>query len=221
MRILCPEQFHEACLFALQSDEARDAEIARAEVGHAELDTKTLADLRMARGLSIRSLLSCFGARANSERLNNKDLWLPDTSVILMQDGRRTTPGEMRDTLVSETVISADYSPHSFFFREAWFFRSSREEVEIHDKVWYVFDPSVPSLAVDALSDGPSNEQLDAYRRDNPTLCHKFFRPGDELPGGRVVTRSQRRIGMCGGIVYHPDWIGGKRAEFGSWSTHT
>ena len=223
MRILCPERFHDACVFAEQSDAARAAEIAAAEAGMTKIEPNTLASMRRSRGSSVRSLLQCFSARANSERLNTKDLWLPDTSFVIRMSVKSTPVPAVKDRLVSETLITGDMSPHSFFFRETWFDRLSGDEVEIHDKVWYVFDKSVPQEKINELCKDPTVESLDAFRRDEPSLCRKFFRrDGEQFSmDAHTVDRVQRRVGMCGGIIYHPDWVGGKQTAFGSWSTHT
>ena len=66
MRILCPERFYDACVFAEQSDAARAAEIAAAEAGITEIEPNTLASMRSSRGSSVRILLQCFIASANS-----------------------------------------------------------------------------------------------------------------------------------------------------------
>lgn len=212
MTITCPGEFYEAEQFADSADRALEAAIERAD------DAETRAKLEARRCQGTRTLMACFGYRANSDAQDNKHPYLPEDSEVHYENGTvRTILDCGADKPVRETFIYTDMSPHSFFFREEWIDPVTRQRVEIHDRCWYVFLESsqdrVDRLTDAALENAVGEKVLRTY--DGKWARESAAR------GLACRDAMRRRVGMCGGIIYHADYVDGKQAGFGSWSTHT
>ena len=220
MTILCPKEFHEAVDFAVEADFALDAAIRTATA------EKERSKLEENRGKGTRSLLRCFGWRANSDRLSIESDIVPVGSEIEYEDGRRIRVS--KDTVkdiqpIQETFIYSDFAPYSFFFREELIDPRTRKIVKVYDRAWYVIDTRKSDIA-DAEIDAMDEEQLNRLL-DNDWCTRTYWSESAEkaeLAGKKVREVMQRRTMMCGGIIYHADYDkSGNRLGYGSWSTHT
>lgn len=216
MTILCPAEFYAATTFAVEADDALRAEIAR--TGDTEQRNKL-------KGQATKTLLACFGERARSDDIDNKNPHFPPSSVVRYADGSMRTIRELGEygRPIRETFIFKDIAPHSFFFREEWLDPNTRQRVEVFDRCWYIFRDGTTQEAANKLSDEALEEAL---RKSDGTVERTFSE--DEITaltaeGGHVpyVGTMRRRTGMCGGIIWHAAWDGGQPAAYGSWSTHT
>lgn len=222
MIIMCPDAFHEAVQFALEVDRRVESMI---EYGSGD-DEKARRKLEGIRGRASRTLLECFGHRAQADFMDSKDPHFPPDSEVIMPNGAVRTVLDLRkDELpVQETFITRDIAPYSFFFIEELVTPGTRQRVEVHDRCWYIFPKAFPQDRVDLMSD----EELDGCITDPSINARRVF--SQELAeremaasGSSVVREAmKRRIKMCGGIIYHPDYDGkGGKTNYGSWSTHT
>ena len=217
MTILCPAEFAEAVRFAAQADQALEAAIWHAK------DKDARQALEAKRGQGTRTLLACFGHRAYSDDMDNKNPHLPDGSEVQFQDGERRTVYDLGNDRrpLRETFIYRDIAQHYFFFREEWIDPYTRQRVEIFDRCWYIFRDGTTQEQVNNM-DGPALEEA---TRDQERKVERTYRSfdaeaaaADNIPLREVM---RRRVGMCGGIIYHADWRDGQRTDYGSWSTHT
>lgn len=216
MTILCPAEFAAATTFAVEADDALLAEIARTG------DTERRSRLK---GQATKTLLACFGARARSDDIDNKNPNFPPDSEVRYADGSVRTIRDLGEygRPIRETFIFKDMAPHSFFFREEWLDPNTRQRVEVFDQCGYIFRNGMSQEAANALSD---EELEEAWRNSDGAIERTFFEgkiaafaAGDShVP---FVKTMRRRIGMCGGIIWHAVWDGGQPAPYGSWSTHT
>ena len=219
MTIMCPAEFAAAATFAAEADDALLAEIFR--TGDIERRNK----LKARRGQATRTLLACLGARARSDDADNKDPHFPPESEVRYADGSVRTIRDLGEygRPVRETFIFRDMAPHSFFFREEWLDPNTRQRVEVFDRCWYIFRDGTTQEAANALSD----EDLDKAVRNSKGRVERTYFEGNitaltaEGVHAPVVETMRRRIGMCGGIIWHADWDGSQPAMYGSWSTHT
>jgi len=219
MTIMCPAEFAAATTFAVRADDALLAAIYHA--GDPELRRK----LEARRGQATKTLLACLGARACADDADNKNPHFPPDSEVRYADGSVRTIQELGEygRPVRETFIFKDMAPHSFFFREEWLDPNTRQRVEVFDRCWYIFRDGTTQEAANELSD---EELEEAWQNSNGAIERTFFEgrittltaEGSHAP---VVGTMRRRIGMCGGIIWHADWDGGQQAPYGSWSTHT
>lgn len=217
MTILCPQEFYEATEFARNIEE-----ILSTAIFHAK-DENTRKELEKKRGLAMRSLMSCFGSRAFSDARDTECPYFPDGSEIHFADGSVSTVLDCKaagKSLVRDTFIYSDFCPHSFFFREEWLDRDTREVVYIYDRCWYLFKDGRTQYDVDRLEEGTLkdivNLEKEISRVFSAEEAEKATRDGTPVREAMI-----RRGGMCGGIIFHYDYVNGKRAEWGSWSTHT
>ena len=217
MTILCPAEFAEAVRFAAQADQALEAAIRR------EGDEKARRNLEERRGQGSRTLLACFGYRAASDDMDNKNPHLPSGSEVQFPDGKRRTIYELGSDRrpLRDTFVFHDLAPHSFFFREEWIDPYTRQRVEIFDRCWYVFRDGTTQVQ----ANGMDASALEEAARDPERKVERTYREDDmkaaALNHVPFVETMRRRMGMCGGIIYHADWEDGQRTDYGSWSTHT
>ena len=216
MTILCPAEFYAAVQFAEEAEDALRAEISR--TGDSEKRDKL-------KGQAAKTLLACFGERARSDDIDNKNPHLPPGSEVRYADG---SVRKIRDLgeygrPIRETFIFKDIAPHSFFFREEWLDPNTRQQVEVFDRCWYIFRDGTTQEAANEMSD---EELEEAWRNSDGAIERTFLE--DEITaltaeGGHVpyVGTMRKRIGMCGGIIWHAAFDGGQQAAYGSWSTHT
>lgn len=219
MTILCPAEFAAATTFAVEADDALLAEIFRTG------DIERRSKLKERRGQATKTLLACFGARARSDDIDNKNPNFPPDSEVRYADGSVRTIRDLGEygRPIRETFIFKDMAPHSFFFREEWLDPNTRQRVEVFDRCWYIFRDGTTQEAANELSD---EELEEAVKNSEGRVERTFFEgrittltaEGSHAP---VVGTMRRRIGMCGGIIWHADWDGGQPAAYGSWSTHT
>lgn len=217
MTILCPAEFAEAVRFAAQADQALEAAIRR------EGDEKARRDLEERRGQGSRTLLACFGYRAASDDMDNKNPHFPGGSEVQFQDGERRTIYDLGSDRrpLRETFVFHDLAPHSFFFREEWIDPYTRQRVEIFDRCWYIFRDGTTQKQANDM-DGSALEE--AARDPERKVERTYHSPDAEMAAADNIPLREvmhRRVGMCGGIIYHSDWKDGERTNYGSWSTHT
>lgn len=219
MTILCPAEFADAARFASQADDALEATIFHC--GNADERRK----LEARRGQATKTLLACFGERARSDDIDNKNPNLPLGSEVRYADGSVRTIQDIGEygRPIRETFIFKDMAPHSFFFREEWLDPNTRQRVEVFDRCWYIFGDGTTQEAANELSD---EELEEVWRNSNGRIERTFFegRITTLAAGGShtpFVETMRRRIGVCGGIIWHADWDGGQPTAYGSWSTHT
>lgn len=217
MTICCPGRLDEAVLKACEVDDLVDALIIN------EQDKAERAKLEQQRGKACRSLLQCLAARAFSDAQDNKTPRFGDTTEIVYADGRRTRAGFLRpeNLPVRETVLFDDITQHSFFFRELYRDPRSHEIVDVHDQCWYIFPHGVKQEDADAIAEA----DLPALLFNNLAEHRRTF-DQDEAYAARRLGRAVRhstlhRQGMCGGIIFHPNYRNGKPDGTGCWSTHT
>lgn len=216
MTICCPERLDEAVRKACAVDDIVDALIIT------EKDKAKKVKFEHQRGKACRSLLQCLAARAFSDAQDNKTPRFSDNTDIVYANGHRIRAGFLRpgDLPVRETVLFDDIVQHSFFFREIYRDPRSHEVVEVYDRCWYIFPEGIKQEDADAIAveDLPGLlNNLAEYRRT--------FDP-DEADSARRDGRAVRnatlhRQGMCGGIIFHPNYLEGKPDGTGYWSTHT
>lgn len=215
MTITCPKEFNDAVQHALCADSALAAEIARRG--------DTPPEHEHEQGQAVRTLLTCFGYRANSDALSNADQTFLRNALVETSGGRLEPVVDMPRHMwpIQETFIYSDMAQYSFFFEERYINPSSREDVKVYDNCWYMFSNGMSQADVDRipaqyllgmLGEGVSRTFLRDY-------AEQFKSDTD---GGVVRMVPVMRRGMCGGIIYHAD-IGadGTRKPYGSWSTHT
>jgi hypothetical protein len=216
MTILCSAEFAEAAQFAAQADDALEATILSTG------DVKRRKELEQKRGQGVKTLLACFMNLARSDAIYNNDPHFPGDSEVEFLDGRRYTIaslGKYRLPL-REVFVYHDLAPHSFFFKEDWLDRDTRQPVTVYDRCWYIFNDGTTQAAADAMA----ADELDRAVREE-LATRTFF--ADEMTKAafakKVVRETLRhRQGMCGGVIYHADYgIDGKAMPYGSWSTHT
>lgn len=216
MTILCPAEFAAATTFAVEADDALLAEIARTG------DTERRSRLK---GQATKTLLACFGARARSDDIDNKNPNFPPDSEVRYADGRVRTIRDLGEyeRPIRETFIFKDMAPHSFFFREEWLDPATRQRVELYDDCWYVF-AKLGQAEADAIPEDELPQRVgDDVKRSFTEPYARAVRNKIAASGGTGYIRrvKQRRTGMCGGIIWHAVWDGGQPAPYGSWSTHT
>lgn len=214
MTILCPEQFSEAVQFAVQVDDALEAAMATTH------DPAERRELEKKRGRGVKTLLTCFGYRANADVQGNANPFLPPESEVHFAGGlvRKILELDKTRRPVQETFVWPDMAPHSFFFREDWINPDGRDHVDIFDRCWYLFRPphftqeevdAIPEQDLDGLVCGVS------YTFNEKTV-------EDARAAGAICRESKkRRVGLCGGIIYHAEYKDGERLPYGYWSTHT
>lgn len=220
MTITCQKEFADACEFAAAADRMLESEI--------ELETDDAKDCKLAekRGQACRSLLHCFGCLAKWDsdynNLGRADTFKPDTKIV-RQDGIPLTVGENppSDRLPrKETFVFADIAPHSFFFREMFVDPDTRQPVRVFDQLYYVFK--------DVRSRGITQEYVDALTDDGLLMdamkgeCVLEMTDPKSVVAGSIVRHIEKeRHGLCGGIIWHPDYVDGKPTRYGHWSIHT
>ena len=219
MTILCPAEFADAVKFASQADDALEAAIFHC--GNADERRK----LEARRGQGVKTLLQCFGWRANADAQDNRNPAMLDSTLVRWPDGRESVLASLHAATrpVRDTFVFADWAPHSFFFREEWLDPVTRERVELYDDCWYVFRKLSPTEA-DAIPENELPQHVgDDVERSFTEPYARAVRNKIKANGGIGYIRrvKQLRTGMCGGIIYHADYADGKQAGFGSWSTHT
>ena len=219
MTILCPAEFADAVRFASQADDALEAAIFHC--GNAEERRK----LEAKRGQGVKTLLQCFGWRANADAQDNRNPAMLDSTLVRWPDGREAAFASLpaADRPVRDTFVFADWARHSFFFREEWLDPVTRQRVELYDDCWYVFRRLSPAEA-DAIPEDelPQRVGNDVERSFTEPYARAVQNKVMACGGtGYIRCVKQRRTGMCGGIIYHADYVDGKQAGFGSWSTHT
>ena len=216
MTILCPAEFAEAAQFAAQADDALEATISVTG------DVKLRRQLEQRRGQGTRTLLACLGNLARSDDMDNRDPHFPEGSEIAFPDGRRYTIaafGKYRLPL-RETFVCRDLALHSFFFREEWLDRDTRQPVTVYDRCWYIFDDGRTQAVADALD----ADELDQAVREGRATRTFFVDEASKAAFAKKAMREtmRRRQGLCGGVIYHADYgADGKVMPYGSWSTHT
>ena len=216
MTICCPERFNEAVRKAIEVDELADA------LASDETDADKKAELERKRGEACQSLLKCLASRAYSDVMANKTTHFRPNTDIVYPDGSLTSAGLLRpdDRPIQETVIFDDIAQHSFFFREVYRDPRSHEVVEIFDHGWYIFPEGISQEQADAVA----AEDLPVLLRNHEGY-HLTFNPegadAARKDGRAVRPATLRRQGMCGGIIFHPNYREGKPDGTGSWSTHT
>lgn len=217
MTILCPAEFADAVNFASRADAALEAAIFHCG------DPEERRKLEEKRGQGVKTLLQCFGWRANADAMDNRSPDVLDSTIVRRPDGSERTIASLpsSDRPVRDTFVFSDWAPHSFFFREEWLDPFTRQRVELYDWCWYVFRGEMANKDVDSIpeSDLPGLVGESVER----TFDQEYVRRLDAVKGPPVAIRRVRhhRAGMCGGIIYHADYVDGERAGFGSWSTHT
>ena len=219
MTIACPAEFSEAVKFAMEADEALEAEILRTG------DAERRRALEEKRGQAARTLLQAFGYRAESDKLDNEKPYFPETTEIRYQDWTvRPAKGMSKYALpMRETFIYSDWAPHSFFFRELWVDARNRQIVEVFDKCWYIFEEGTSQEAADEMTDEELEEAVKGCSGREVVRTFNSDMAAEAIASHRTCVGTMRmRVGMCGGIVYHADyWPDKGRLPFGSWSTHT
>lgn len=226
MTILCAREFGEACAFAQTADLAYEEAIARAPNGNAADQMKKRS------AMGTRSLLNCLGclSRWDEDYNENPDFakHFPAESEIVYQTGLRRKVGESPDKSWlprQETFIYSDMAPHSFFFREDWIDPVTRQAVFVMDHLHYCFtSPHSRGLnqdSIDALS--PDDLRMKALNRECQVVWTTREAEARKAAGDLVRHIERQRRGMCGGIIYHPDYLQGigKQAPYGSWQIHT
>lgn len=225
MTILCHKEFAETCRFAAEVDIAYLK--AQTVLNPVELRDQ----MEAGRQMGSRSLLFCLGLLALYDNQYNENPmyaqnFRPETYVV-GRDGLKRTVGKEPnvDALPRrETFLFVDIAPHSFFFREEFIDPLTRQVVTVVDQVYYVFrDPKSRGLdqaAIDVLSQ--DDLHLKALNRE----CEVFYSLEDAskaMDAGNSILRhiERERHGMCGGVIYHPDYKDGNKAPYGRWSTHT
>lgn len=218
MTITCPEQFHAAVQFAINSDLMLDAAIRTAKLTEAP----ELRKLEEKRGQAARTLLACFGYRANADAIDNRSPFFPEGSEIRLQDGQTHTAHDWKDRLpVRETFVFADMAQHSFFFREEWIDPYTRERVDVYDRCWYIFRDGRAQEVVDGFDESELPDMLGQEGVSRTFQADTAMKAATQ-PDTAVREAMSRRPGLCGGIIYHADYLpSGERAPYGSWSTHT
>lgn len=215
MTILCPAEFAEAAQFAAQADDALEATLF--STGDVELRKQ----LVQKRGQGTKTLLACFMRLAQSDATDNSDPHFPEDSEVAFPDGKRYTIaalGKYRLPL-RETFVYRDFAPHSFFFKEEWLDRDTRQPVTMYDRCWYIFNDGMTQAAADAMD----TNWLDQAVRDG-LATRTFFADAAKAAFAKKAVRETmcRRQGMCGGVIYHANYgIDGRAMPYGSWSTHT
>jgi len=220
MTILCPAEFAEATRFAVGADEALEAAIYHAG------DAERRKALEARRGQASKSLLQCFGSRANSDDIDNKNPFFPDGSEVLYDDGTKRTILDLGKYMrpLRETFVFKDMAQHSFFFREEYIDPDTRKRVDVYDRCWYIFRDGTTQEEADTLSDEELEQKLresngNVERTYCPETVQAIESAGENVP---FVETMKKRVGMCGGIIYHADHDeDGKPLPYGSWSTHT
>lgn len=219
MTILCPKEFHEAVQFAANADQMVEAAIRIAQKN----DSADLPKLLEKRGQATRTLLGCFGYRANADAVDNENPYFPDGSEVHFdQSGKVRTILDMKPKLpVRETFIYKDWAPYSFFFSEEWLEPYTRCQVDIFDRCWYIFRDGRAQSVVDGFDESELDDLIPNNEGVRRTYnCEEAKKAVTEGVAVREVMR--RRKGMCGGIIYHADYgPDGKRLDYGIWSTHT
>ena len=215
MTILCPGEFHAAAVFAKEADSRLDALMASTD------DDQLRKSLAGKVGQGMRTLLECFAWRAYADECDNKAPYLPDRSEVHYKDGRVCAIHDLgADRLpVRETFITADMAPHSFFFRELLVDPVTREQVDVHDRCWYLFSDGRTQADIDAIPEDKLPEEL-----HRPGVVRTYCTEEAERAARKGVPHREvmrRREGLCGGIIFHQDYISGAPSAFGSWSTHT
>lgn len=220
MTILCPDKFAEACSFAASIDLNYESAIDT-------VDEETKAKLMKSHKLSAaRSLLYAFAARATDDaRYNDKQLFPPNT-LIIGEDGITRKVGENPEKWrlpIQETFIYADPAPHSFFFREEFMDPDTRRIVRVVDTVWYArMNPEADGITPELFASEHNDILRDLVFEGKCVSSWDFEEIKKLQPDMRFVRKVQReRRGMCGGIIYHPDYMDGQQTGYGSWSTHT
>lgn len=219
MTILCPRRFHESVQHAI------DADIILERMTYKETDALKAKKLAARKGQAVKTLLQCFGYRANSDYIDNRDPVFPEGTEIRYADGTTRTAHDIgKDNLpVVETFVFDDMAPYSFFFREDYIDRFTRQRVDVYDRCWYLFPSSFDKDVIERMSDDAMENQLAV----DAAGVRRFFRQEaveTEMakdPSLIVREAMKRRIGMCGGIIYHADYEDGKMMPYGSYSTHT
>lgn len=220
MTIICQKEFADACEFAAAADRMLESEI--------ELETDDAKDGKLAekRGQACRSLLHCLGCLAKWDAEHN-DLGLDDNfrpnTKIVRQDGIALKVGENPPAHLlprKETFVFTDIAPHSFFFREMLVDPYTRQPVRVFDQLYYVF--------MDVKSKGLTQEDVDELTDDdlriktmNGECILRWTEPKDVMTGILVRHIEKERRGLCGGVIWHPDYVDGKSAPYGHWSIHT
>lgn len=225
MTILCQKEFGEACAFAAQADMAYAESIAH-------VDTRSAMGAKMAsrRGSAATSLLHCIGclSRWDADYNENPDFskYLPAESEIVYQTGLRRKVGDSPDKSWlprRETFLYSDMAPHSFFFREDWIDPVTRQTVFVMDHLHYCFaSPHSRGLnqdAIDALS--PDDLRMKSLNRECQVVLTTDEAEVRKAAGDLVRHIERQRRGMCGGIIYHADYVNGERAPYGAWQIHT
>ena len=216
MTILCPDRFYEAVRFALAADEALECAIVT------ETDKRRRDDLSRKRGQATQTLLACLASRANSDDIDTKNPYFPDGSEVHMRDGSIVSVKSFGPSrLMRETFIGSDFAPHSFFFREEWIDIETRLRVEIYDKCWYVFRDGRTQDEADDIDWAALEPEMEASNGKIQRIFNEEDAKRLQDEGVPIRDAMQLRRGMCGGIIYHADYDGDKRAAWGSWSTHT
>jgi len=216
MTILCPAEFAEAAEFATQADDALEAAIFSAG------DVTLRRQLEQRRGQGVKTLLACFRSLARSDAMDNSDPHFPEDSEVTFPDGRRYTIaalGKYRLPL-RETFVYHDLAPHSFFFKEEWLDRDTRQPVTVYDRCWFIFNDGRTQAVADALD----ADELDQAVREGRATRTFFADEASKAAFAKKAMREtmRRRQGMCGGVIYHANYgIDGKAMPYGSWSTHT
>lgn len=217
MTILCPTEFADAVRFASQADAALEAAISNCK------NPEERRKLEDKRGQGVRTLLQCFGWRAKADAMDTSNPNMLDSTVVRWPDGGERTFASLPESgrPVRDTFVFADWSKHSFFFREEWLDPCTRQRVELYDWCWYVFRGEMASKDVYSIPDCelPGLVGKSVVQTFDRAYAHSLVLKD----GPPVVVRNVRknRAGMCGGIIYHADYIDGERAGFGSWETHT
>jgi len=219
MTILCPKEYHQAVQHALDADDALAA------AAYVEKDEKKARSLDSKRGQATKTLLACFGYRAQSDHQDNLTPYFPESSEVRHLDGSVRTIHDLGpDNLpLRETFIFSDFAPYSFFFRELYLDRQTRQQVEVYDRCWYVFKDGTTQEEANRMTD----DELDAcVGKDGVRRVfdqHAVDQELDKDESTVYVERMKRRVGMCGGIIYHADYAddGQTKCPYGSYSTHT
>jgi hypothetical protein len=92
--------------------------------------------------------------------------------------------------------------------------------VYIYDRCWYLFKDGRTQYDVDRLEEETLKDIVNLEKGISRVFsaeeAEKASRDGTPVREAMI-----RRGGMCGGIIFHYDYVNGKRADWGSWSTHT
>ena len=223
MTIVCTAQFAEACAFAASVDAAYAAAI---DTSGGESDGALRG---MYCGKASSSLLRCIGSLSRCDAEYNRDsnylAKFPAGTVIAYDDGRSFTVSQttlVDDLPAKETFLYSETVEHSFFFVEGWISRRTRQPVTVTDNLSFWFCPEqVKRIGLDRIRVMPYDE---LYRLALSGECRLLVK-GEDIPSDRshgFVRRVQRmRRGVCGGIIFHRDYVDGKQTNHGSWSIHT